>query len=261
MSKTVNRLDLEGAHIGLGVVSFNRPQILSNLLDNLDSFSWGGARTRLVVIDEPYSHEKYHNLRHQTEHEVLFKKRGGVGSAKNLVLSYMLSRKCEHIFIMEDDLLLKSRKVCESYAGYAKRLGVPHLNFALHGPLNKGRGRWLTWRRGLNLEKVWVFPDCVGAFSYYTSEIIDLVGGFDENFFNAWEHVEHTWRISLTKQIPPFWYFMDHPQSANLIQEIDGAIGISVIRGLSEHHSNISRGRSYWMKKHNGFLPPRPRWL
>lgn len=261
MSKTVHRPDLEGARMGLGIVSFDRPDILSNLLNNLDYFSWGGARTRLVVIDEPYSKDKYRNIKFQCDHEVLFKKRGGVGSAKNIVLNYMLSRGCEHIFIMEDDILLKSEKVCESYVHYAKGIGVPHLNFALHGPLNKGRGRWLTWSRGSKLDTIWVFPDCVGAFSYYTSEIIDVVGGFDENFFNAWEHVEHTWRISLTKRTPPFWYFMDHPESANLLQEIDSAIENSVIRSSSEHHSNIRKGRSYWVKKHLEFLPPRPRWL
>ena len=262
MNSGTLRDESSNSHIGLGVVSFNRPGALSALLKNLDQFGWGGAQVRVVVVDEPYDEFKYGNVSRNGRHVVLFKENGGMGSAKNLVLDYLLANDCKHIFIIEDDILMSSRHVCEHYTEYAIKAGVPHLNFALHGPLNNGQGRWLQWKRDSNIgmDRVWVFPHCVGAFSYYTNDIINLVGKFDENFYNAWEHVEHTWRITLTKQTPPFWYFMDHPESDNFLTEIRGALSKSVIRASPKHHHNIRLGKAYWIEKHGQFLPPKPVW-
>jgi hypothetical protein len=43
--------------------------------------------------------------------------------------------------------------------------------------------------------KVSLYPHCVGAFSYYSKKCLDKIGLLDERFFNAKEHLDHTYEI------------------------------------------------------------------
>jgi hypothetical protein len=80
----------------------------------------------------------------------------------------------------------------------------------------------------------------------------------DENFKNAWEHLEHTYRLANKGVTTPFWYFADHPQSGILLSEISGSLRQSTIRSFSEWQTNIDNGKSYFIQKHGEWLPERP---
>ena len=247
--------------VGMSVISYDRPDYLRQSISSLEKNNWGGASYRLIVVDEPYDDAKYCWLADATTAEVIYKENGGVASAKNIAFELMLRMNCVHLFIIEDDILLVNNCTCQEYINYANICDVPHLNFALHGELNKGKRKFVNWDRldGSSIE-ICVYPNCVGAFSYYTSNIIAQVGFMDTTFRNAWDHVEHTWRISLTGKIPPFWYFMDTPVSTHLLQEIPDSVAMSIIRNNPELNENISAGRSYWILKHGTFLTQRPAW-
>jgi GT2 family glycosyltransferase len=248
-------------NVGLALISYDRPSFLKQALDSLESNLWGGANHRLVVVDEPYDEEKYGWTRKYPGLSFIYKDNKGVAPTKNLALSNLLANECEHLFIMEDDILMSDQQACTKYVDYASQLQVPHLNFALHGELNIGRKKIAKWQRPGQMEStICVYPHCVGAFSYYSREIIELVGLIDENFINAWDHVEHTWRICQTGQVPPFWYFMDHPDSNSLLKEQVGSLFASVIRKDPSWQEKVDAGRAYWIQKHGEFLPPMPNW-
>lgn len=247
--------------IGLAVITYNRIGYLKLVIDRLYQLNWGGANERIIIVDEPFDSEKYSWLKEYGDLMVEFNPNSGVASAKNRGIKHLIGTGCKYIFTLEDDILFKTKDVCFKYIDYAIAKNVPHLNFALHGNLNIGKSKTLTWDRGnSHSNEIVVYPDCVGAFSFYTDDIIRNVGLMDENFKNAWEHVEHTWRIAQTGEIPPFWYFMDHPESAFLLEEICGSLEHSVIRNDSSWSDCVSNGYEYWLHKHGVFLPARPAW-
>jgi GT2 family glycosyltransferase len=248
--------------IGLTLISYDRPDFLRQSLDSLEGSQWGGAHHKAVILDEPFSEKKYGWLRGYEHISVLYKENQGVAVTKNMAITSMIQNGCSDLFIMEDDILMVDLHTCTKYLDYAEAMQVPHLNFALHGDLNKGQKRMKVWQRINQQDKVvCVYPHCVGAFSYYSKDIILRVGLIDENFKNSWDHVEHTWRISQTGMIPPFWYFMDHPESYSLLREQPESISASVIRKDPAWNAKVEAGRAYWISKHGAFLPPMPYWV
>ncbi len=239
--------------IGLCVIAYNRPEYLKQCLQRLKIHNWGGADYRLVSVDFKDTGVQTELIDICKEFGVpciSFNKNVGVGRNKNEGLKHMLKEGCTDIFVMEDDILMRNPNTCKHYINEAKRIGVEHMNFALHGPLNKNHKKTF----GIAT----VYPHCVGAFSYYTKNVLEKVGLIDEGFTNAWERVHHTWRIANNNFTTPFWYFADHPQSALMLEEIPGSIDNSSIRPRDDWKKNIQEGKAYWIKKHGFFLPPFP---
>ena len=76
-------------------------------------------------------------------------------------------------------------------------------------------------------------------FSFFTREVLEKVGYIDEQFYNAWEHVDHTYRIALAGYHPPFWWFADIADSEKYLEEAPGAIDNSSIADKKEQWHNI----------------------
>lgn len=239
--------------IGLAVVTYKRLSFLKQCIDSLNKNNWGGATCRVVVDDhsDTPEYEKYLNeLRDNGIMVIENVENSGVATSKNHGLTWMWEEGCTDMFLMEDDITMKDPKTCIKYIAYAKSHDLQHMNFGLHGYMNVGKGFY-------NYEGVWCYPECVGAFSYYTREVIDVVGFMDTKFKNAWEHVEHTFRICEYVYTTPFWQFADHPQSGDMLQEIPQSINMSVIRPRSDWQENIHKGKDYFIQKHGRWLPPR----
>lgn len=246
---------MEENKIGLAVITYNRLDYLKQCIESLDKHNWGGATVK-VVCDDGSTQEGYTDYLNELSQKGLIVKRNPVNSGvavnKNEALHTLMDEGCTHLFLMEDDILMKYPKTCIKYIAYGLIHDLKHMNYALHGPLNKGNQRFL--------QGICVYPDSVGAFSYYHKDVIITVGYFDTNFKNAWEHVEHTFRISKQLYTTPFWYFADHPESEMMLGEIPGAIDNSSIRPRPDWQENIQKGREYWATKHDGIPPPRPQW-
>ena len=241
--------------IGLGIVTYQRPDYLRQCLLSLIKNNFGGANKIIIVDDGSDSkHDKDYQLIIEAakEHNVVFVKNPinkGVAATKNIAIGYLHKEGCEHILLMEDDILMKHPTTCLNYIAYAKEKNIQHLNFALHGEMNKGKKS--------DYKGICVYPECIGAFSYYSREVIDKVGGMDEKFINAWEHVEHTKRIIDAGFHTPFWKFADHPFSELYLEEITGSIDNSSIRPRLDWSKNIREGMAYWIRKHGDWLPAR----
>ncbi len=249
--------------IGLAVMGYARPEYLQMCMTSMLENSWGGAHERLVVLDfrdeltkqknEKVLEESGFNL-YQHKELISLNTNVGIGKAKNIAIKNLLSKGCEHIFLIEDDICLLRSDTCTHYINEAKKYKVEHLNFAHHGPANKGRHAIIEWN-GVDMI---VYPHCIGAFSYYTKNCIDKVGLIDENFYNSWEHVELTMRIINAGMHPPFWFFVDAANSQDYLKELPNSIENSSIRPRKDWQSNINRGREYWTRKHGKFLPAFP---
>jgi GT2 family glycosyltransferase len=218
--------------IGVAVITHQRPDYYSKAFSALQKHSQNVDR----IITVASGNRKGYKF---TGEVIKNDKKTWVAVNKNLALKALMD--CDHIFIMEDDIIIKKDGVFNRYIQASELSGLHHLNFALHGPLNKGGYEYQDGN-------VAYYKHIVGAFSYYTKECLDVCGYFDENFKNAWEHVEHTKRIGDMGYTSPFAAFADIVDASDYLTEIPESINNSTIRLNPDWKKNIDDGFEYFKK-------------
>lgn len=231
--------------IGLGIVTYNRPEYFKQCIDAVIKHLADKVDVIFVYNDgTPYPPEVYPNgvvVSEATENK-------GVATAKNACLKYMMDAGCDWLFVMEDDIIVKSPDVLDMYMACALDTGINHLMFAHHGPDN-------THIR-TEMGTAALYGSCVGAFTMYTREGIETVGYFDEGFFNAIEHIEHTYRLSEAGFHPHLYMgYADLALSKHFLEEIPGSIEQSSIRARKDWKQNIIKGLEHWKQKDTKNFP------
>lgn len=234
---------------GVAILTYNRPEYFKQSLSyvlklkNVDC---------IALHDDGSKMPEYADILYNLPTRIkIFRplNNGGVAKAKNKVVKYLLSQGCDYIFLIEDDILVKNPDTLNKYIKTHEQTGINHFNFHAHGPGNPN-----PVNRG---DLVTMWPNCVGAFSFYTKKCFEKAGLFDEHFKNAWEHVEHTARLAKLGLTSPFWYFADVNGSEEWIKEIKGSIENSSIRHTPEWTRNMEEGLIYWRSKDGIGIPPK----
>lgn len=259
------KLKFDPDTVGFGMVTYNAEDRIRQ-----SAFTVPSWIKNFVIVNDgtPYPEDAYPESAHIIQHE----KNECVGKAKSNAIQYLMDKGCEHIFIMEDDILIKDEKVFEEYIKHSLITGIKHLNFGLHGPANKKGAQSFS-----NLEEraqqqtseepnprmvvkydddinIALYPNCVGAFSYYRRDVIEKIGVFDPKFKNAWEHVDHTYETIKKGYHPSFWYFADIQGSWDYLTDIPNSIENSTIARSPTWERNYKVGMEHYKKKH-GMYP------
>jgi len=250
--------------IGVGIITCNRPDFFRVCYNSLP----------LKGVDEIVVVNDGDDLPFDLHRGVLIKNEInlGVGKSKNKALRHLLDKGCTHIFLVEDDAFIKRNDVFERYITASRVTGIQHFNFGPGSPFNRRQStpNFDLYNRHLldaasepNPKLVIEYPQDVkislyehvaGVFSFFTREILNVVGLHDDQFVNAWEHVEHTYRIILAGGHPPFWWFADIADSTTYIETQKDAITTSPISGKTETWlRNVSEGRELYQKKHGHY--------
>lgn len=236
--------------IGLGIVTYNRPAYFKKIFATVPL---NGVVDEIVVVNDglPYKQEIPVKLIQHDDNK-------GVGISKNDALRHLLDRGCDHLFLMEDDIMIKDKGVFQKYITASKQTGIQHFNYSQHGVMNK-QNDGLTPNPRFVVEyskdtSIALYPHCVGAFSYYSRKCLETVGLIDENFYNACEHVEHTYRIIGHNMHPPFWSFADIANSNNYLDDIPWSIETSTISSRPDHQDIMRKADHIFRQKH-GLTP------
>jgi hypothetical protein len=262
---TTEKLAYSKDSIGVGMVTYNAPDRIKQSAATIPTWV-----KHFVIVNDgtPYDPSVYPEHAKVIQHET----NKSVGQAKNSAIRYLLEDGCEHIFIMEDDVLLQSEVVFDAYIKASLISGIKHLNYALQGPANKKGAKGfenledrakqenltepnprqvLKYSEGIEIA---LYPNCVGAFSYYQREVLESIGGFDDFYKNAWEHVDHTMEAFKKGFTTPYWWFADINNSWLYITDIEGCIENSTIGHTDTWKENFERGFHHFAKKY-GFGP------
>jgi len=251
--------------IGVGMVTYNAPDRIKQ-----SAFTIPQWVKNFVIVNDgtPYDPSVYPLNAHIIQHET----NKSVGVAKNSAIKYLLEQGCEHIFIIEDDILLQTEDVFDIYIKTSLETGIKHLNYALQGPANKkgSKGFNNLDERALQNDlkepnprqiikypndiEIALYPNCVGAFSYFQREVLEDVGGFDEYYRNAGEHLDHTLAIFKKGYTTPYWWFADVANSDRYIKDIEGCMENSTIAKSPDWKDNYQRSFLHFAKKY-GFGP------
>jgi GT2 family glycosyltransferase len=187
----------------------------------------------------------------------------GVGKSKNILFKMALDLvkkgvMIDHIFIVEDDIVVKNSEVFDEYIKARKITGIQHFCFGYHGPANKngisGGKPCPRYVVDYGDIKIAINTHSVGAFCYYSREVLEKVGLIDEIFINAFEHVEHSYRIAKAGYTTPYWNWADIANSVEFLDEIECSENSSTIRPRKDWQKNIENAALYFKEKH-GVLP------
>lgn len=253
--------------IGVGIITCNRNEYLKGLLATLP----GDVINELVIVNDGKAENRIDVPGIWLQNKVNL----GVGKSKNKAMKHLYDNGCEYIFIIEDDMLIKDKNVFMKYIEAYKDSGIQHFNYGPGSPFNRKQNiafdlhnrHLLDQKSPPNPKLIVEYPHCkialyehtVAMFSFFTREVLDKVGYIDEQFYNAWEHVDHTYRIALAGYHPPFWWFADIADSEKYLEEAPGAIDNSSIADKKEQwHKNVYGGRELYLKKH-GHYPNEPK--
>jgi GT2 family glycosyltransferase len=253
--------------IGVGITTKERPNYLKQLLASLTNCSID----QLVIVNDSNQALDFQVNGTLVENG----KNLGISKSKNKALQHLVKAKCKNIFLLEDDVLIKDNSVFEKYINASQVTGIQHFNYGPGTPFNRKQDVAFDIHNRSELNQISepqpraiieyskevaiaLYTHVAGMFSYFTSDIIKKVGFFDEDFFNAWEHVDHTYRIIKAGGHPPFWWFADLKNSHLLIEEQQDAIETSVTaKNKTTWLENVNKGAELYFKKH-GHYPNQP---
>ena len=230
--------------IGLGIVTCNREDFYVECLNHVPM----DIVDELVTVNDgdKYSTTSDNFIQHETNK--------GVGISKNDALNFLIEKDCTHLFLIEDDILIKDKNVFKKYIEAVNVTGMKHFMYGYHGPANKDASKNPNPRLVVEYSKdlsIALNLHCVGAFCYYHKSVIDKVGLMDEKYKNAWEHVDHSYAIAKSGFIPAYWWWPDLADSFNYLDEqaCSEEVEKGAIRKLPDWSSNIQMGVEHFISK------------
>lgn len=240
--------------IGVGIITCDRPEFFKKCYDSIPK----DAIDQLVIVndgEQDVNHIVPDEEKHQSYYIRHTKPYHGVGLSKHQAIEHLLNRECEHIFLIEDDIVVTNPNVFDKYISASKETGIKHFMFGYHGPANKNGISKGTpapkWKFKYNKNIIVLNQHCVGAFCYYHKDCFDVVGNFDLGFNNAFEHIDHSYRIAKEGLTTPYWNWADIYRSWEFLDELACSEENSSIRPRSDWQKNIQLGYDLFKQKHN----------
>jgi len=233
--------------IGVGIITCDREDFFKKAAKSLRNALENYSDSEIIVVNDGYERLETPNI-----HCVKTTGKIGVGKAKNIALDYLIDKDCEHIFLMEDDIEIIDPNVFNEYIKTSNVTGVKHLNYGLHGNHNQDAYGNPTVRKTVNYPdntKLDLYPNLLGAFSYFHVSVLDEVGLIDEEFYNAMEHVDHTYRIINAGYHPPFRWFADVHGSNKMLKDIVPDHEQSKIRNEANFQEIFKKGLDLFIWK------------
>jgi len=244
---------INGEKIGVGIITYNRFHLLMKLYNSLPF----DKIDELIIVNDGDISVGF-DLIDGCNNTIIHTNGVGVGKAKNAALKYLKGHKCDHIFLIEDDMLIKDPFIFEKYIEASKVSGIQHLMFGYHGPANKNgisKGKpcprmVVKYSDDISIA---LNQHCVGAFCYYSRKSLEDVGLIDEKFKNAFDHVSHSYDLALGGYSTPYWWWADLANSCDYIEEqvcSEESSSIKTPERMEEWRSNINESMEYFLQKY-----------
>jgi hypothetical protein len=171
---------------------------------------------------------------------------------RNDCINFLLQRNCEHIFIIEDDTILKSEDIFQKYIQASKESGLKYFSFVStsweSGTPGKRTPR-LTVEYKNNVS-ISFFQNMCNEFTYHHRSCYEKVGLYDSNYRDPWD-IDMAYRESQQDYAAPFWWFADVTGSDDLVMNNPNAVSrLQGARPDGSREQRIQKEWEYFVKKH-----------
>lgn len=229
--------------IGIGIITYNRPEYYSQVIQSIPKNEVG----KIVVVNDG---ENFYVNPKDADTVIHNKRQLGVAKSKNKALKELIDLGCEHLFLIEDDITIKNPKVFQEYIKAANSTGIHHLCYEKVAN-NKETLKYVHEQP--DGVKIGFYHNPQGAFMYINANLIKKLGYFDENYINAFEHIDFAYNLIQKKVAPPFWYFPDLYNSEDYLTDIEGSNENSSITNKDKYQENWQKSAEYFTKKWGHF--------
>lgn len=229
--------------IGVGITTYNRFEYYKKCLASIPR----NEIDELVIVNDGTDHYAKSGDGDVVIHN---DKQLGVSKSKNKAILELIKRDVEHIFLIEDDILIKDTSVFQQYIKAAQSTGIHHLCF------EKIAGNEQTLKFVLEQSdgvKIGFYHNPQGAFMYINSSLVKKLGYFDEQYTNAFEHVDFAYNLTRKGVAPCFWFFPDILDSEKYLTDIEGSNENSSITNKPMYKENVAKSTEYFIKKWGHF--------
>ena len=237
--------------IGVGIVTYNSENYYTELYNSIDQTKIN----HLVTVNggEEYT-KQYGN--HWIQHTV--NKYPAV--CRNDAITALLKEGCEHIFIIEDDMIIQDSSIFEKYIEASKASGLKYFSF-VSTSWESGEPYKRTPRLTVQYSKevsVSFYKNMCNEFTYHHRSCYDKVGLYDSQFRDPFD-IDMAYRESQEDYAAPFWWFADITNSDFYIK--NNPIAVSRLQGERPDGNREQRIQEQWnlfRMKHNLFVPEIP---
>jgi len=234
---------MDKGKIGVGITTYNSEEYYKTLYNSLPL----NKIDILVTVNggDRYKDEYKGNWIQHTENVY-------PSVCRNDCINFLLQRNCEHIFIIEDDMILKSLEIFDKYIQASKESGLKYFSFVSTS--------WESGTPGKRTPKLTVeyknnisisfFQNMCNEFTYHHRSCYEKTGLYDTNYRDPWD-IDMAYRESQQDYAAPFWWFADITDSDNLIMNNPNAVSrLQGDRPDGSREQRIQKEWEYFIKKH-----------
>jgi hypothetical protein len=227
--------------VALIITTFNSESYFQDLYRTIP---FGKIDEVIVVNGGKDYKEEYENVKWIQHRQVKYP-----SVARNDGLKYAIEKEFDHIFLIEDDMIIKSHDIFDQYIDASKKTGIEYFIYASIA--------WNSGQKGNRTPKLQVqyspdlslnfYDNMCNEFTYRSKKIAKDVGLYDENLRYLFD-VDYTYRVSQTLKGVPFWCFPDLANSDDLIDNNPNAV--SRLDGDGKRITRLGPDYDYFEKKH-----------
>ena len=240
--------------VGIAILTYKRPQTCYGLIQEINKCK--DVDYLVVVKDKHIDYEKYDPSKIDQDHFNFIQIEGqhNIAYNKNQGIKYLLKQGCQHIFMIEDDVVIKDVSVFEKYIETAKAFNLGHLNWNTIPEVTGNP----TYEIVGNQHSIDITLRVCGSFSYFTQEALMHCGLIDEvNFYNAFEHAEHAYRMAAQKFTTPFYAFADIHNAFQYLSNV-GEGKSTIDHDTLEYQKNVQQSAESFAKIYGKYISQIP---
>jgi glycosyltransferase involved in cell wall biosynthesis len=236
---------MEKAKIGVGVITYNRPDFFKKCFDSIPQ----NKIDVMVVVNDgsklPFNIGDTQIIQHETNKNV--------GESKNDAMRYLLDQNCDYIFTLEDDIIIKKDNIFQKYIDTSKETGIQHFNFGYSQRENLDNNLKPVWRKIIEYKnsKIVLNQNILGAFTFYTRKALQTIGLHHKDFNKGHgDHLELTYRAYKHGLTTPFWWFADVYGSWDMIENQSNFTTDSKVRNPETIQKYFNEARQIFKQLH-----------
>jgi glycosyltransferase involved in cell wall biosynthesis len=238
--------------IGVGITTYNHEDYFEPLYESIDS----SFIDEFVVVNGGDEYDKKYDC-HWIQHH----KNSFPSVCRNDCASFLINRGCDHIFLIEDDMVIKDPDIFNRYIEASKQSGLKYFNFVSTSagagePYKRNPRIKVEYKNNVSLS---FYNNMCNEFTYHHKSCFEKAGLYDGNMREAFD-VELAYRESLIGDwASPFWWFADISDSDDYIENNPETISrLQSERPDGSRAEIIDKIWEYFYNKHGLHVPQIP---
>jgi hypothetical protein len=229
--------------IGVGITTYNSEEYYDTLYGSL-------PLDKIDVLVTVNGGHKYKNQ--YTSNWIQHIENVYPSVCRNDCVNFLLQRGCEHIFIIEDDMILKSPDIFDKYIQASKESGLKYFSFVSTSwesgsPGSRTPRLTVEYKNNVSIS---FYKNMCNEFTYHHRTCYTKTGFYDTNYRDPWD-IDMAYRESQQDYAAPFWWFADITDSDKLI--INNPNAVSRLQGDrpdGSREQRIQKEWQYFIQKH-----------